>query len=674
VDASTSRLVAARGYHPRGRTVGEQRARDERPALTVVPGEARQSGVSRTAAARAAHTRTAGGRTGTRAATTGTTRTTPTAARPVRRLVTAVKPAPPKLAESTPRLRWAMLAIALIFVVIAGRLVQFQFQGAAGVAADALGHRLQSVDLPAARGSIVDRNGAVLAGSVESRYVFADPSRVDDPQATAEKLTQLLAVPTTKLVELLTPHLNDAGIPSEFEYLARGLSVDIGDKVSALELPGIGVRRDESRVVPGHDLAANLIGFVGDGMAGLGGLEASYDDVLRGVDGSRTYEVGQGEVNLDYEIPGGYHEETAARPGSSVQLTIDSDLQFDVQRILGEQMAQASAYAGSAVVLDVRTGEVLAQASYPFYDAANPLASDPSARGDMASGMMVDPGSIHKAIVFAACLQEGIVAPGDTVQVPSTITKGATTFTDTHWHPPMAAFTLPGILAWSSNVGTITLADRLGADKLYQYQRAFGLGDPISEGLPGEAAGLVQPPANWSADAHGSIPIGLGVSVTPLQMAAVYAAIANGGVYVKPHLVSAIISQDGKATPTPAAPTRQVISAENATALRNMLEAVVTAPDATGRSAAIADYRVAGKTGTGKVVVDGAYPGSEVGSFIGMAPADAPRYVVAVFAYTPGGNGGVVAGPAFSQIMEQTLLHYRVPPSGSPAPSFTVYE
>jgi cell division protein FtsI (penicillin-binding protein 3) len=156
-------------------------------------------------------------------------------------------------------------------------------------------------------------------------------------------------------------------------------------------------------------------------------------------------------------------------------------------------------------------------------------------------------------------------------------------------------------------------------------------------------------------------------------MAAVYAAIANGGVYIEPHLVQSIIAPDGTVTPTPAAPTRQVISAENATALRNMLEAVVTAPDATGRSAAVPGYRVAGKTGTGKLVVDNAYPDSEVGSFIGMAPADAPRYVVAVFAYTPGGNGGVVAGPAFSQIMSQTLLHYRVAPSGSPAPTFTIY-
>jgi cell division protein FtsI (penicillin-binding protein 3) len=292
----------------------------------------------------------------------------------------------------------------------------------------------------------------------------------------------------------------------------------------------------------------------------------------------------------------------------------------------------------------------------------------------MASGMTVDPGSVHKAIVLAACLQEGVVSPTDTIPLPLSITKGVTPFTDSHWHPPMAAFTLPGILAWSSNVGTIEIADRLGAQKLYEYQRAFGLGDLVGEGLPGEAAGLVQPPQNWSADSYGTIPIGLGVATTPLQMAAVYAAIANGGVYVRPTLVKAIIDADGTAHPTAPPATWRVVSVETATTLRNMLEAVVNAPRATGLAAALTDYRVAGKTGTGLVVANGHYVGGELASFIGMAPAEAPRYVVAVFAHTPGGAGGTVAAPAFEQIMEQTLRHFRVPPSTTRPPAFTIYE
>jgi cell division protein FtsI (penicillin-binding protein 3) len=336
-------------------------------------------------------------------------------------------------------------------------------------------------------------------------------------------------------------------------------------------------------------------------------------------------------------------------------------------------MIRAGAWTGSAVVLDVRTGEVLAQASWPTYDAADPFSSDPAARGDMASGMLVDPGSVHKAIVMAACLQEGVVAPEDLIPVPSSIVKGATRFQDTHEHPDGALFTLPGILAWSSNVGTIMLADRLGAQKLYEYQRAFGLGELVGEGLPGEAVGVVQPPENWSADSYGTIPIGLGVATTPLQMAAVYAAIANGGVYVRPTLIKAIIDPDGTAHPTPPPATWRVVSAETATTVRNMLEAVVTAPDATGAAAALADFRVAGKTGTGMLVRGGHYAGGEIASFIGMAPAEAPRYVVAVFAHTPGGGGGTVAAPAFAQMMEATLLQFKVPPSSTRPPEFTVH-
>jgi cell division protein FtsI (penicillin-binding protein 3) len=353
-------------------------------------------------------------------------------------------------------------------------------------------------------------------------------------------------------------------------------------------------------------------------------------------------------------------------------LTVDRDLQFEIQRILGARMAQQKASVAAAIVLDVRTGEVLAQASYPFFDAANPFVSDPADRGDNATGWAVEPGSVHKGVVFAACLQEGAVSPNDSIAVPATIRKGVTTFSDTTYHTS-PTLTLPGILAYSSNVGTIELAEKVGADKLYAYQRAFGLGDKTGENLPGESAGLVQPPANWSADAHGSIPIGHGVSVTPLQMAAVYAAIANGGTWVEPHLVKAIVSPDGKVTPTAPAATRQVISAQTAAVLRTMLEAVVVAPGATGRSAAIKGYRVAGKTGTGRMIQNGQPVPGDVASFVGMAPADAPRYVIAVFTHTPGGEGGAVAAPAFADMMDFTLLHYAVAPTGTPVPTFRLY-
>lgn len=685
-----TRITEARGYHPRGRTVGEARAKTNTsgtgPALRIVPAteesprqRVRSSRGATRASARAA---TAGGRSGGSGRAGGPRlaggREAPShgatgGARP-RRVITRSTVVPP-LADQGRRLRLGTVLVLVLFAVIAGRLVQFQLTDAAAYAARGLELRLQPVDLPAPRGSILDRAGAVLAGSAEARYVYADPELVRDPIATADVLSPLLGVPRSELVPKLVAHRYQDGSPVRFEYLARGIPIEMGQQVSDLKLTGIGVRRDESRVVPGHDLAANLIGFTGRDLTGLDGLEASHDELLRGVDGRRVFEIGQpdGDIDLDHEIPGGYHEETPARPGSSLQLTIDRDLQFEVQRILGAKMAQVRAVTGAAVVLDVRTGEILAQGSYPFYDAANPLDSAPAERGDMATGMALDPGSVHKAIVFAACLQEGVVAPGDSVIVEPSITKGSVRFTDTHPHGEPTAMTLPGILAWSSNVGTITLADRLGARKLYEYQRAFGLGQATGAGLPAESAGLVQPPENWSTESAGSIPIGLGVSVTPLQMAAVYAAIANGGVWVQPHLVQAVIDPDGTSTPTATAPSRRVISAENAAALRTMLEAVLTVRDATGLSARVDGYRIAGKTGTGKLVQDGAYAPGEVASFIGMAPADAPRYVIAVFAHTPGGNGGQVAGPAFAEMMEYTLRHYRVAPTGTQPPTFTVY-
>jgi cell division protein FtsI (penicillin-binding protein 3) len=681
-----SRITEARGYHPRGRTVGEPDSADPgptagRPNLRLVTGTGTPTPRRRTTPPAAGPSTS-----DTRTAARTTARTPAARAAAVRRsdrrrLVTvasggsARRDAPrvelPKLANPNQRLRATLALVLVVLVVLGGRLVQFQFTDGAAYAAAGLSLRLQPVDLPAPRGSIMDRNLAVLAGSNEARYVFVDPALVKDPAAVVDALSPILGIPRSDLLPKVTPHTYDDGTAARFEYLARGITVPMGNAVSALKIAGIGVRRDETRLVPGHDLAANLIGYTGSDLTGLGGLEESYNDLLRGVDGKRTYEIGQpdGPVDLDQEIPGGYHEETPARPGSSLVLTIDRDLQFEIQRMLGAKMQQEKASVGAAVVLDVRTGEVLAQASYPFFDAANPFASDPADRGDNASGYVVEPGSVHKGIVFAACLQQGVVAPTDALLVPTSITKGSTTFTDTHWHRT-PNLTLPEILAWSSNVGTIELADKLGPDKLYQYQRAFGLGDKTDEGLPGESGGLVQPPANWSPDSHGSIPIGHGVSVTPLQMAAVYATIANGGVYVEPHLVKSIVAPDGTVTPTRAPTTRRVISAENAATLRTMLEAVVTADGGTGHSAAIADYRVAGKTGTGREIQNGQPIPGEVGSFVGMAPADAPRYVIAVFTHTPGGEGGAVAGPAFSEMMNFTLLHYAVAPTGTPLPTF----
>jgi cell division protein FtsI (penicillin-binding protein 3) len=571
--------------------------------------------------------------------------------------------------------------VLLLFVVISGRLVQLQLTDASAYAADGLHDRLQRVPLAAPRGAIYDRDGEVLAHSVDARYVYADPGLVQNPEQEADALSPLLGVPRSELVPKLRRHKFPNGTQVRFEWLARGVDIPVADKVRALNLPGIGIRQDEKREVPGHDLAANVIGFTGQDLKGLVGLESGYDDVLRGVEGERTFEIGDG--NLAAEIPGGYHQEKPARPGTSLQLTIDRDLQYQVQHILYDRMRQVNATFGSAVVLDVRTGEVMAQASYPGYDAAEPFKVQTPAgpvqgpvQGpqwtDANTDVVVDPGSVAKVVTLGGALQEGVVNPDTAVTVGPTVRKGDQTYRDTHPFPSGTRITLPALLAFSSNVGTIAVADQLGPQRLYDYQQKFGLGRPTGEGLPGEAGGLVQPPRNWSGSSYGSIPIGQGVSVTPLQMATVYAAIANDGMWVQPHLVRATVGRDGKVTPSATPAGHRVLSPATAAALRTMLEAVVTVDGATGRGAALPGYRVAGKTGTGSKVVDGHYVAGDVASFIGMAPADAPRYVIAVFAHTPGGEGGKVAAPAFRDMMAFTLSRFHVPPTGTPAPTFVI--
>lgn len=556
--------------------------------------------------------------------------------------------------------------VLAMFSVIGIRLVHLQLTDAPAYAADGLADRLQRVPLPAPRGAIYDRNGEVLAHSVEARLVYADPTMVDDPAAAAVRLSPLLGVAASDLLPKLVPHPLSDGRPARFEWLARGVDIAVGNAIEELNIKGIVVDRDERREVPGHDLAANLLGFTGDDQRGLEGIEAHFDDLLHGINGERVYEAGLGDLAVP--IPDGHNWETAAKPGGSLQLTIDRDLQYRVQQILASRMRQVSGSLGAAVVLDVQTGEVLAQASYPTYDAADPLKTPAEQRVDAATGVVFDPGSVHKAIVLAAALQEGVIRPDTVIPVDPRIRKGDRDFRDTTWLPPGTALTLSGILAYSSNVGTIKIADLLGPQKLYEYQRRFGLGEATGVGVPAEAAGLLLPPENWSGSSYGSVPIGHSVSATAMQMAAVYATIANDGVWVRPHLVRETIEPDGTRVGAEAPQTRRVVSAENAAALRLMLEAVVTVTGATGRSAAVPGYRVAGKTGTGLRV---GLPG-ETASFIGMAPADAPRYVIAVFAHTPGGGGGTITGPAFREMMEFALLHYRVPPTGTEPPKFVI--
>ena len=331
-------------------------------------------------------------------------------------------------------------------------------------------------------------------------------------------------------------------------------------------------------------------------------------------------------------------------------------------------------YIAGAVAIDVKTGEVLAQASYPPYNAAKAGAYSPQERGDVPSGIVADPGSIHKAFIFGAAMQEGLITKDSSLTIGPAVVRGGFSFEDSHRQPKGTKMTIPGLLAYSSNVGTILIAEKLGKEKVYEYQQKFGLGKSTNEGMPGEQPGKLLTPDEWSGSAYGSVPIGHSMDATLIQMAAGYAAIANNGTYVQPHLIKSMISgKDGKVTDAAEPSRHRVLSPEVASQLRTMMEAVVDNDGATGTQAAVSGYRVAGKTGTGKRLIDGRYTSANYGSFIGMAPAENPRYVIAVSADVPHGTGGDVAAPAFSKMMSFALLHNRVPPSSTPAPTFKIH-
>ncbi|GLY93472.1 hypothetical protein Acsp02_07280 [Actinoplanes sp. NBRC 103695] len=625
-------------------------------------------GKDRKVAVAPAPRRTAGGRT-------AKTAPPPPPRRPTDRRPTPAAPAdPPKLANSARRLRLGTVLALALFATIGVRLVVLQSVESpeSQKQLDAQRRdRLTTVVLPAPRGSILDRSGAPLAHSVEARYIYADPEMVEDPAKAAALLSPLLGVAPSKLLAQMTKKKRPGGGSVNFVYLARGVDVPVADKIAAMNLKGIREDRDERRDVPGADLAANLIGFTGEDHTGLEGLEARYDELLRGTDGKRVYETGRGD--LDKEIPGGFHKLVPASPGTSLQLTIDRDLQFQVQQILAEEMAKKDATIGGAVVLDARTGEVLAQASYPTYNAAKPFESKPVDREDVVTSVITDPGSTHKAFIFGAALEEGIITPDSVQVVGKALRRGGYPFADTHPQKNGTKMTMAGLLAYSSNVGTILIADKLGKEKVYEYQQKFGLGRATGEGMPGEAEGKLIPPDQWTGSATGSIPIGHSVDATLLQMAAGYAAIANDGTYIQPHLIKATIPFEGPVVPAPAPATRQVLRPQAAADLRTLMEAVVDSKGGTGTRAAVEGWRIAGKTGTGKRLVDGQYTSKNAGSFIGMAPADNPRYVIAVSADVPVGTGGDVAAPAFSEMMKRTLQHYRVPPSATKPPKFKLF-
>jgi cell division protein FtsI (penicillin-binding protein 3) len=555
--------------------------------------------------------------------------------------------------------------MVLLLAALAARLTQLQGFTATTYARAAELQRTQVINLPAVRGEITDRTGATLARDMDARAVYADPSLVDDPAATAAKLSPLVGQPVATVEGKLT-----ANRRLGFVYIARGLAPAAGDNVAKLGLRGVGVLDERRRVYPNGSLAANVVGYsrfgAKDLLEGNGGIEYAYDSVLRGQDGTERIETDP----AGREIPSTHTYEKAPVEGKNLRLTLDDDIQWEAQTALADAVTQTGADAGTIVAMDPRTGNILAMADSPDFDPNNVGSANPAALGNWATGHTYEPGSVMKVIPMAAALDRGLITPETPVTVPPDISRGGSVLRDAEAHGTLP-LTATGVLAHSSNIGAVLISEKVGSAALETTMRAFGLGQPTGLDFPGEAGGEIAPSSRWSASQAATISYGQGMSATALQMTSVYATIANGGVRMTPRLVDATGAPGAAMVQSPVAPGVRVVSAQTAHTLSEMLEQVTTA-NGTAPAAAVPGYRVAGKTGTATRVDPTTHHYSGyVASFIGFAPADNPRVVLAVILDNPKNGsyfGGAVAAPVFQKVMTFALATLGVPPASSPAP------
>jgi cell division protein FtsI (penicillin-binding protein 3) len=560
------------------------------------------------------------------------------------------------------RNRWGLFFMITLLVVIVARLVVLQGVDGAEYANAAEQDRLRTYPIAALRGQVLDRDGSPFAYTVAASRVVADPAVVDDPERTALALTTLLDVPVPELTERLSQD-------SRYVVLAAQVAPETVDAIEALELPGVLFEDDPVRLYPAGSVGGQVVGFVGRDGQGLAGIEQTFEDELSGTPGQRRVEVGSG----GNPIPSGIDESTPAADGNSVTLTLDQDLQYVTEQRLEEACSDGATTRASAVVLDVTTGRVVAMGSCPGYDPGSYSKTDPDLLKNPLVSDVFEPGSVMKAVTLSAALEEGVASPDTVLSVNGHIAAGDRVVTDAHDHAPID-WTVTGILAKSSNVGTIMLAREVGDEKLEHYLRAFGIGGKTGIELPGESAGILQDSDDWSGIRAANVAIGQGVSVTTLQMASVYQAIANDGVRIEPRIVESVTDPRGRVTERPEPASTRVISEDTADEMAYMLEAVV-GPGGTAPLGEIEGFRVAGKTGTAQranpecnCYAGGGY----VTTFVGFAPADDPQYVVAVDLERPtsSAEGGQVAAPVFADILRFALTADGVVPSGTPRPDF----
>jgi cell division protein FtsI (penicillin-binding protein 3) len=568
------------------------------------------------------------------------------------------------------RLNVVLLLFAFVLSLFAGRLVQLQGIGSKGYAQDAMAQRLSEAKLPAIRGPIAFSQGQPLAMTVDARVIFADPVMVPANQRMriASTLAPMFHLDQGEVLKKLVPRSKHDG----YIELVRHVEPDRARMVTAMDLPGIGTNPEYRRVYPSGDLAANVAGFVnGDGDGGAG-LESSMNTMLKGKSGWQKVELSE----TGQRIPMGEDEQNKPTPGKGLRLTLDRDIQWKAQDAIAKQVKATGSQSGSVVVMNPRTGQILAMATAPTFDPATYYKARPGDLGDRVVQEGFEPGSTSKVITAAAAMEAGGVTPSTVFNVPDHIKRYNATFHDSETHAP-ERLTFGGVLAKSSNVGTIMASERVSSAQLYQYMRAFGYGQTTGVGLPGESPGILKPVSQWWGTDRYPIAFGQSVSVTALQTTSVYATIANGGVRVTPNIIAGTTDDKGVFTPSAPAASRRVIKQSTAGELTRMLEGVTT-KDGTAPLAQIPGYRVAGKTGTAQRVNPrcGCYTGGGYTStFVGFAPADSPQLVVEVVLQKPqkGYYGGQVAAPVFKNVMSFALQSRRVPPTGSKSPKIRIY-
>ena len=577
---------------------------------------------------------------------------------------------------------FALLAIAII------QLLNIQLLRAPALSAESAGQRSTTTVLAATRGTIYDRNGEPLAFTTPAYALTFQPQFVRDRLETAKEKDPSAPDPDTRLKQIADGIASELGSAVDrndlldtitgdgtFAYLAKGVDPQIADRIVS-DFPEVGRENQDVRQYPAGALAANIIGTTRSDGPGLMGLESSLDSVLAGTDGQVTYDRGSdGSV-----IPGSERDKQDAINGSSVELTLDSDVQFYVQQQVQRAKDLSGAQDASAVVLDAHTGQVLAMSNDSTFDPSVGVAANPTTAefGNLPVTTPFEPGSVNKIITAAAAIEDGVATPDEVLQVPGSIYMSGITVNDA-WAHGLLPYTVAGIFGKSSNVGTLMLAQRVGEDRYAQMLNLFGLGQRTDVGLPGESAGMVPSRDQWSGGTFANLPIGQGLSMTLLQMTDIYQTIANDGVRVPPRIIDATIDANGNRTPEPAPEGIRVVSPETAAAVRNMFRAVVQSDtgnqQGTGPQAAVAGYQIAGKTGTAQQVdpACGCYSSSRYWiTFAGIAPADDPRYVIGIMLNAPtrssNGSGGQSAAPLFHDIASWLLRRDAVPLSPEAPP------